>query len=123
MGETAQIQGFDFKKDFNLKKIFVAGEPGGSIQETREQIEALWGADLYDYYGLSDIFGACAGMCEKKDGLHWAEDHILVEVLDPDAGEEADEGQRGELVLTSLKKKARPLIRFRTVRRHRLLYH
>lgn len=114
LGETAQAQGFDFKKDFNLKKIFVAGEPGGSIQETREQIEALWGADLYDYYGLSDIFGACAGMCEKKDGLHWADDHILVEVLDPDTGEEVEEGRRGELVLTSLKKKARPLVRFRT---------
>ncbi|MFZ5633998.1 MAG: phenylacetate--CoA ligase family protein [Bacillota bacterium] len=114
LGETAKTQGFDFKKDFNLKKIFVAGEPGGSIAETREQIEALWGADLYDYYGLSDIFGACAGMCEKKEGLHWAEDHILVEVIDPDSGEEVPEGGRGELVLTSLKKKARPLIRFRT---------
>jgi len=114
LGETARAQGFDFNRDFNLKKIFVAGEPGGSIPETREQIEALWGADLYDYYGLSDIFGACAGMCERKDGLHWAEDHILVEVLDPDSGAEVPEGQRGELVLTSLKKKARPLVRFRT---------
>lgn len=114
LGETAKLQGFDFEKDFNLKKIFVAGEPGGSIQETREQIEALWGADLYDYYGLSDIFGACAGMCEQKEGLHWAEDHILVEVVDPDTGEEVPEGKRGELVLTSLKKKARPLVRFRT---------
>lgn len=114
LGETAKLQGYDPKKDFNLKKIFVAGEPGGSIPETREQIEALWGVDLYDYYGLSDIFGACAGMCEKKEGLHWAEDHILVEVIDPDTGEEVPEGERGELVLTSLKKEARPLIRFRT---------
>lgn len=114
LGETARAQGFDFSRDFNIKKIFVAGEPGGSIPETREQIEALWGADLYDYYGLSDIFGACAGMCERKDGLHWAEDHILVEVVDPDSGDEVPEGQRGELVLTSLKKKARPLVRFRT---------
>lgn len=114
LGETAKLQGFDFEKDFNLKKIFVAGEPGGSISETREQIEDLWGVDLYDYYGLSDIFGACAGMCEKKEGLHWAEDHILVEVVDPDTGLEVPEGQRGELVLTSLKKKARPLVRFRT---------
>ncbi|MGI6551845.1 MAG: phenylacetate--CoA ligase [Clostridia bacterium] len=114
LGETAKEQGIDPLKDLNIKKIFVAGEPGGSIPETREQIEALWGADLYDYYGLSDIFGACAGMCEKKEGLHWAEDHIFVEVIDPDTGEEVPEGERGELVLTSLKKKARPLIRFRT---------
>ncbi|HHX51864.1 MAG TPA: phenylacetate--CoA ligase, partial [Clostridia bacterium] len=114
LGETAKSHGIDPLKDLNIKKIFVAGEPGGSIPETREQIEALWGADLYDYYGLSDIFGACAGMCEQKEGLHWAEDHILMEVIDPDTGEEVPEGERGEMVLTSLKKKARPLIRFRT---------
>ena len=74
----------------------------------------MWNADVYDYYGLSDIFGACAAMCEAKDGLHWAEDHIMVEVVDPDTGEEVTEGERGEMVLTSLKKVARPLIRFRT---------
>ncbi|KKM09001.1 coenzyme F390 synthetase [Clostridiales bacterium PH28_bin88] len=114
LGETAKAQGIDPAKDLAIKKIFVAGEPGGSIPETREAIEALWGADLYDYYGLSDIFGACAGMCEEKDGLHWAEDHIFTEVIDPETGEEVEEGARGELVLTSIKKKARPLIRFRT---------
>lgn len=114
LGETAQTQGVDPLRDLAVRKIFVAGEPGGSIPETRHRIEALWGAELYDYYGLSDIFGACAGMCEAKNGLHWAEDHILVEVLNPDTGEEVKEGERGELVITSLRKKARPLIRFRT---------
>ena len=72
------------KRDLAVRRIFVAGEPGGSIPETRNRIEELWGASVYDYYGLSDIFGSCAGMCEEKDGLHWAEDHIHVEVLDPD---------------------------------------
>ena len=72
------------------------------------------GASVYDYYGLSDIFGSCAGMCEEKDGLHWAEDHILVEVLDPDTQKPVREGDRGEMVLTTLKKSARPMIRFRT---------
>ena len=57
-----------------------------------------------DCYGLSDIFGACAGMCKVKEGLHWAEDHILVEVVDPDTGEEVAEGERGGMILTSLKK-------------------
>jgi phenylacetate-CoA ligase len=114
LGETATKEGIDLKKDLNIKRIFVAGEPGGSIPETRQRIEALWGASVYDYYGLSDIFGACAGMCEEKNGLHWAEDHILVEVIDPDTGEPVPEGGRGELVLTTLKKAARPMIRFRT---------
>jgi len=114
LGETAVKEGIDPKRDLNIKRIFVAGEPGGSIPETRQRIEALWGAKVYDYYGLSDIFGSCAGMCEEQHGLHWAEDHILVEVLDPKTQEPVAEGERGELVLTTLKKRARPLIRFRT---------
>ena len=114
LGETAEKEGIDPRHDLAVRRIFVAGEPGGSIPETRSRIEALWGASVYDYYGLSDIFGSCAGMCEEKDGLHWAEDHILAEVLDPATGEPVADGERGELVLTTLKKQARPLIRFRT---------
>jgi phenylacetate-CoA ligase len=114
LGETAIKEGIDPKKDLAIRRIFVAGEPGGSIPETRQRIEALWGAKVYDYYGLSDIFGSCAGMCEEQHGLHWAEDHILVEVLDPETQEPVAEGERGELVLTTLKKSARPMIRFRT---------
>ena len=114
LGETALKEGINPHLDLSIKRIFVAGEPGGSIPETRQRIEALWGASVYDYYGLSDIFGACAGMCEQKTGMHWAEDHILVEVLNPDTGVAVAEGERGELVLTTLKKIARPMIRFRT---------
>lgn len=114
LGETARQQGIDPATEFAIKKIFVAGEPGGSIPETRQNIEALWGADVYDYYGLSDIFGSCAGMCTEKNGLHWAEDHILLEVLDLKTGEPVAEGERGEMVLTTLQKAARPIIRFRT---------
>jgi phenylacetate-CoA ligase len=113
LGESAKENGIN-PADLSIRKIFVAGEPGGSIPETKQSIEELWNADVYDYYGLSDIFGACAGQCEYKEGLHWAEDHILVEVVDPDTGEEVSEGERGEMILTSLKKVARPLIRFRT---------
>jgi phenylacetate-CoA ligase len=114
LGETVIKEGYDLRKDLAVKRIFVAGEPGGSIPETRERIEQLWGASVYDYYGLSDIFGSCAGMCEHKNGLHWAEDHIHVEVIDPKSGEPVKPGDRGELVLTTLRKRARPIIRFRT---------
>lgn len=114
LGETAIKEGYDLRKDLAVRRIFVAGEPGGSIPETRGRIEQLWGASVYDYYGLSDIFGSCAGMCEQKEGLHWAEDHILVEVIDPDSGEPVKPGDRGEMVLTTLQKTARPMIRFRT---------
>jgi len=114
LGETALKQGIDPARDLSIRKIIVAGEPGGSIPATRKAIEELWGADLYDFYGLSDIFGACAGMCALKAGLHLAEDNILLEVLDPKTNEPVQDGEKGEMVLTTLRKAARPMIRFRT---------
>ena len=114
LGETAIKNGIDPKKDLAIEKIIVAGELGGSIDSTRKAIEDLWGAEVFDFYGLSDIFGACAAMCEAKDGLHIAEDHILVETIDLKTGEILPPGEVGELVYTTLRKHARPLLRFRT---------
>ncbi|MBO6309102.1 MAG: AMP-binding protein [Oribacterium sp.] len=114
LGEKAKKAGIDPKTDLSIRKIIVAGELGGSIPATRKAIEELWGAELYDFYGLSDIFGACAAQCEYHDGLHIAENHILVETVDIHTGEILPAGSVGELVFTTLQKKARPLIRFRT---------
>lgn len=114
LGEKAKKAGIDPKKDLSIRKIIVAGELGGSIDSTRKAIEDLWGAEVYDFYGLSDIFGACAAACEAKDGLHIAENHILVETVDIHTGEVLPDGEVGELVFTTLRKHARPLIRFRT---------
>lgn len=114
LGETARKSGIDPARDLSIRTIIVAGEAGGSIAATREAIEQLWNAKVYDFFGISDIFGACAGMCEERSGLHIAEDHILVEVLDPKTNELLPDGERGELVLTTLRKRARPMIRFRT---------
>jgi phenylacetate-CoA ligase len=114
LGEEAIKAGLDPRRDLSIRKIIVAGEPGGSIPATRMAIEELWGAELYDFYGLSDIFGACAGMCQEKNGLHLAEDNILLEVLDPNTLLPVPDGTPGEMVLTTLLKEARPMIRFRT---------
>ena len=114
LGNKAIDRGFDPKKDFAIHTIIVAGEPGGSIESTRTAIENLWGAKVVDFFGLSDIYGACAAMCEAKDGLHIAEDQILVETVDPATGKVLEPGERGELVYTTLAKHARPMIRFRT---------
>lgn len=114
LGEKALKSGIDPKKDLNIKKIIVAGELGGSIDATRKAIEDIWGAEVYDFYGLSDIFGACAAQCEYHDGLHIAEDQILVETVDIHTGEILKPGEVGELVYTTLRKHARPMIRFRT---------
>ncbi len=69
---------------------------------------------MVDFFGLSDIYGACAAACEAHDGLHIVEDQILVETVDPQTGDVLEPGQLGELVYTTLCKKARPMIRFRT---------
>ncbi len=114
LGETAKAKGIDPVKDLAIRRIIVAGEAGGSIPATREAIEKLWNARLFDFYGISDIYGACAGMCEARNGLHLAEDDILLEVLDPQTGEPVEDGKPGEMVLTTLTKQARPMIRFRT---------
>ena len=114
LGEAALKLGIDPAKDLAINKIIVAGEAGGSIKATRDAIEKLWGAKLFDFFGISDIFGACAGMCEAKNGLHVAEDHLLIEVLDLETGKPVPDGERGEIILTTLRKKARPMIRFRT---------
>ena len=114
LGQKIKEKGLDPKTDFNIKTIIVAGEPGGSIKSTREAIEDLWGADVRDFFGLSDIYGACAAMCEVKDGLHIVEDQILVETVDPNTGEVLEPGSTGELTYTTLCKKARPMIRFRS---------
>ena len=114
LGEKAKKSGIDPKKDLSIRKIIVAGELGGSIDTTRKAIEDLWGAELYDFYGLSDIFGACAAMCDAKDGLHICEDQILVETVDIHTGEVLPAGSVGELVYTTLRKKARPMIRVRS---------
>lgn len=114
LGETARAQGIDPAKDLSIRRIIVAGEPGGSIPATRRAIEELWGAELYDFYGISDIFGANAGMCSERNGLHLVEDHHIIEVIDPATGAPVPDEEKGELVLTTLRKRARPMIRFRT---------
>lgn len=115
LGQKAIEKGYDPKTDFaSLKHIIISGEPGGSIESTRKAIEEIWDASVYDFFGLSDIYGACAAMCDAKDGLHIIEDQILVEVVDPVTGEALPDGERGEIVYTTLKKRARPMIRFRS---------
>src|SRR4051794_25172516 len=82
----------------------------------RSQIEAELGLTALNIYGLSEIVGpgvACE-CSEARNGLHVQEDHFLVEVVDPDTGEEKPDGEDGELVFTTLTKEGMPLLRYRT---------
>ena len=81
----------------------------------RKHIEAEAGIKAYDIYGLSEIIGpGVASECSAQEGLHIFEDHFYPEIIDPDTGESLPDGQEGELVLTTLSKKAMPMIRYRT---------
>ena len=82
----------------------------------RAELEAAFGIDAVDIYGLSEVIGGgVANECvETKDGPTIWEDHFYPEIIDPDSGEMLDEGETGELVFTSLTKVAMPVIRYRT---------
>jgi phenylacetate-CoA ligase len=81
----------------------------------RRAIEQGLGCRAYDVYGLSEIIGpGVAAECERREGLHVADDHFLPEVIDPASGAVLEPGRQGELVLTTLTKRGMPLIRYRT---------
>lgn len=81
----------------------------------RRALETAFGCPAYDTYGLSEIIGpGVAGECEARDGLHVADDHFLPEIVDPQSGEPVEGGREGELVLTTLTKRALPMLRYRT---------
>jgi phenylacetate-CoA ligase len=91
--------------------------------EMRREIEARLGIDAIDIYGLSEVMGpgvACEAV-ETKDGPHVWEDHFYPEIIDPVSGDVLPDGAHGELVFTSLTKKAQPVIRYRTRDLTRLL--
>ena len=84
-------------------------------EQMRVELEQRLGIIATDNYGLSEIMGpGVAGECLFKQGMHFAEDHFLAEIIDPDTGEVLPEGSIGELVITSLTKQAFPMIRYRT---------
>jgi phenylacetate-CoA ligase len=84
-------------------------------ESTRTALEKRLGVTAYDSYGLSELFGpGVAFECPERDGLHIWHDSYLVEIIDPETGEQLADGERGELVVTPLVKEAMPLLRYRT---------
>ena len=112
MAETARRMGIDPPKDLWIRKITVAGEPGGSIPATRKRMEDAWGAKVYDQVGSTEI-GHWGWECRHQAGLHVNEAFFLVEIEDVDTGEPINEpGKRGKMVVTSFGRMAQPCIRF-----------
>jgi phenylacetate-CoA ligase len=112
MAETARKIGINPPTDLQIRKITVAGEPGGSIPATRKRMEEAWGAKVYDQVGSTEI-GHWGWECQHQSGLHVNEALYLVEIIDVDNGEPINEpGKRGKMVVTTFNRMAQPCIRF-----------
>lgn len=101
------------RRDLKLQRALVGAEPHS--ENIRMKIEELWSIDVYNSYGLSEMNGpGVAFECLYKSGMHVWEDSFLLEVIDPESLEPVEEGEEGELVFTTLKRTATPLLRYRT---------
>jgi len=101
----------------SVERVLVAGEPGGGEPAFRDMLERGWGARVTEAMGIGDIGISLWGECEEQDGMHLgARDFVHAELVYPESGEaiELADGAAGELVLTHLRHRAAPLIRFRT---------
>jgi phenylacetate-CoA ligase len=101
----------------SVERVLVAGEPGGGEPAFRARLEEGWGARVTEAMGIGDIGVSLFGECEEQDGMHLgARGFVHMEVIDPETGEARamEDGASGELVLTHLRHRAAPLLRFRT---------
>ena len=81
----------------------------------RERISTELGIELYDIYGLTEIYGPGIGIsCKENCGMHYWDDYIYIEIIDPATGKNLPDGEIGEIVITTLVKEGAPLIRYRT---------
>jgi len=97
----------------HLKKGVIGSERWG--EKMRKRIADELGVELYDIYGLTEIYGPGIGInCQKQSAMHMWTDYFYYEIIDPKTGEILPEGTTGEIVITTLCKEGAPLIRYRT---------
>jgi phenylacetate-CoA ligase len=114
--EWAQEHGFDLKGS-SVRRVLVAGEPGGGEPAMRARLEDGWGAKVTEAMGIGDIGVSLWGECEEQHGMHLGgRGFVHAELIDPETGAAIAmaDGAHGELVLTHLRHQAAPLLRFRT---------
>lgn len=101
------------KDHIHLTKGVIGSERWG--EKMRNRIANELGIELYDIYGLTEVYGPGIGInCDKQTGIHYWDDYIYIEIVDPNTGEVLPDGEVGEIVITTLQKEGAPLIRFRT---------
>jgi len=98
-----------------VRKIIVGGEPGGSVPEVRQRIESGWGgARVFDHHGMTEVGPVTYSDLNEPQLLRVLHEGYFTEVIQPETGLPVDEGQVGELVLTTLGRNGSPLFRYRT---------
>ena len=116
LAEWALKRDIDLAKS-SVKRVMVAGEPGGGEPAMRAKLEAAWGASVTEAMGIGDISVSLWGECEEQAGMHFSgRGFVHFELIDPETGAEKPlvDGAEGELVLTHLVNRSAPLLRFRT---------
>ena len=114
MAEVARDEGIDLK-DAAVQKIFVAGEPGGTVPQVRDPISAVWNhARVLDHYGMTEVGPVSFEELDEPGVQRINEESYFAEIVEPDSGRPAADGEVGELVLTTLGREASPLLRYRT---------
>ena len=117
---TPSYAAYLLERDFDrssVERVLVAGEPGGGEPAFRAKLEEGWGAKVTEAMGIGDIGPSLWGECEEQDGMHLgARGFVHAELIDPETGAsvDVDDGASGELVLTHVRHRAAPLLRFRT---------
>ncbi|MBO7761182.1 MAG: phenylacetate--CoA ligase [Clostridia bacterium] len=123
LAEVAREMGIDPARDLSVRIGLVGSEL--LTEAMREEMHRAWGDGMLvtSNYGMSELMGpGVSGECEYMDGMHINEDFFLPEIIDPETEEVLPPGERGELVITCIKKEALPLIRYRTKDITRLVY-
>ena len=114
LAEVAAEEGIDLATG-KVRRIVVAGEPGGSIPATRAYIESLWpGSRVVDHHGMTETGPVSYGCPKRQNVLHVIESAFVAEVIDPASGKAVPPGGTGELVLTNLGRTGSPILRYRT---------
>jgi phenylacetate-CoA ligase len=112
LAQVAGEMGVDLHSQTKVRKGIFGSEIW--TREAKKKLSRLWDLDPYDVYGFAELYGPGVGDdCRVHDGLHIWEDFFLVEVVDPKTGEPVGPEEEGELVFTTLRKEAMPLIRYR----------
>ena len=110
---SEEINKRGIRENIKLKKGVIGSERWGDLMRAR--IAEDLGIELFDIYGLTEIYGPGIAIdCECHDGMHYWDDYFYFEIIDPATGKVLPDGEIGELVITTLKKEAAPLIRYRT---------